>query len=188
HDVGVAYLTQAEHRDPGFSCVHNLTKSLCVVTKRRKLTRAAPVRLPVMTAYVLPECKSTWLLLLCGKRRKLAARQADTGTSFLPLRAFNFFINLRLAMSPPILYLVTTRSSAMVCSCSSSDMLAVKFPSLLGPTKRQLPTDQLGSDRYAAAARCTRASLRMPHKLLPTDGVTSQQPQPAKKSGKCMAS
>lgn len=33
--------------------------------------------------------------------------------------------NSRLAMSPPILYLVTTKSSAMVCSCcSSSDIVA----------------------------------------------------------------
>jgi len=32
--------------------------------------------------------------------------------------------NSRLAMSPPILYLVTTKSSAMVCSCcSSSDII-----------------------------------------------------------------
>lgn len=94
-------------------------------------------------------------------------------------RLLIFSINLRVAMSPPILYLVTTRSSAMVCSCSSSDMLAVKFPSLLGPTKRQLSADQLGSDRYAAA-RCKSASLRMPRKLLPLYGVTKPQPSPPK--------
>lgn len=42
-------------------------------------------------------------------------------------------------MSPLILYLVTTRSSAIVCSCSSSDILAVEFQSPVGRSKRQTP-------------------------------------------------
>lgn len=68
---------------------------------------------------------------------------------------------LRLAMSPPILYLVTTKSSAMVCSCSSSDMLEVKFQSLVGPkTSSRSSSPQLGS-----TATATTAS-RCPHKPL----------------------
>lgn len=86
-------------------------------------------------------------------------------------------IYVRLAMSPPILYLVTTRSSAMVCSCSSSDMLAVKYRSLLSPAQRQVP-----SARVRAPAANTGLTLsstpRPPHG--DAADVTTTQPRPAK--------
>jgi len=97
-------------------------------------------------------------------------------------------------MSPLILYLVTTRSSAIVCSGSSSDILAVKFQSLVGSEQRQLPGSSAPLTLTAAAN--TRASSRPPSPSpsppSPSPFIVtlpeSQQPRPAKMQGHCRKS
>lgn len=74
--------------------------------------------------------------------------------------------NLRLAISPPILYLVTTKSSAMVCSCcSSSDIFATDTAANPNP--------------MSGAARPARAPSRSPPQRFVLLAPPRPRPDPA---------
>ncbi len=69
--------------------------------------------------------------------------------------------NSRLAMSPPILYLVTTKSSAMVWSCcSSSDIVAPGFRNVSLAIRW---ADSRNQSRYYQAARRPSSSAHGLH-------------------------
>lgn len=105
-------------------------------------------------------CHGTWPRLHYYRQvRRMAVTLQRPDTKSSTISRTKSSDHLRLAMSPPILYLVTTKSSAMVCSCCSS-------------------SDILPSSSVTTFRRCVSSEVRHTNRL---DSAAPARPPPAQK-------